>query len=181
MELWTAMIAEFDYFVATNLIIKGNHFFKDCFIEGTVDFIFGSGKSLYLNTELHVLGNNEMTVITTQARDSASEDTGYSFVHCNITGTENGTYLGRAWRISPRVVFAYTSMSEVITPASWNNKNRSECDSTMFYGEYKCSGPGSSMVGRVKYTKQLGNKSNLSSALANIQGSKWLLPPNPKV
>ncbi|BBN69942.1 Pectin lyase-like superfamily protein, partial [Prunus dulcis] len=91
---------------------KGNHFFKDCFIEGTVDFIFGSGKSLYLNTELHVLGNNEMTVITAQARDSASEDTGYSFPHCNITGTGNGTYLGRAWRTSPRVVFAYTSMSE---------------------------------------------------------------------
>ena len=27
---------------------RGNHFFKDFFIEGTVDFIFGSGKSLYL-------------------------------------------------------------------------------------------------------------------------------------
>lgn len=27
---------------------KGSHFFKDCHIEGTVDFIFGSGKSLYL-------------------------------------------------------------------------------------------------------------------------------------
>ena len=75
-----------------------------------------------------MLGNNEMTVITAQARDSASEDTGYSFLHCNITGTGNGTYLGRAWRTSPRVVFAYTSMSEVITPAGWNNKNRPERD-----------------------------------------------------
>ncbi|VVA39763.1 PREDICTED: pectinesterase, partial [Prunus dulcis] len=80
------------------------------------------------NTELHVLGTNEMTVITAQARASASKDTGYSFVHCNITGTGNGTYLGRAWRISPRVVFAYTSMSEVITPAGWNNRNRAERD-----------------------------------------------------
>ncbi|CAL9024302.1 unnamed protein product [Prunus brigantina] len=220
------VIAESDYFVAANLIIKnsspkpdgkrvgeqalalrvsgnksalfncrvigfqdtlcddkGNHFFKDCFIEGTVDFIFGSGKSLYLNTELHVLGNNEMTVITAQARDSASEDTGYSFVHCNITGTGNGTYLGRAWRISPRVVFAYTSMSEVITPAGWNNKNRPERDGTVFYGEHKCSGPGSSMVGRVKYTKQL-NEEQVKPFLnlGFIQGSKWLLPPpNPKV
>lgn len=28
--------------------IKGKHLFKDCYIEGTVDFIFGSGQSLYL-------------------------------------------------------------------------------------------------------------------------------------
>lgn len=27
---------------------KGNHFFKDCYVEGSVDFIFGSGKSIYL-------------------------------------------------------------------------------------------------------------------------------------
>lgn len=27
---------------------RGNHFFKNCYIEGTVDFIFGSGKSIYL-------------------------------------------------------------------------------------------------------------------------------------
>lgn len=26
----------------------GNHFFKDCYIEGTFDFIFGSGTSMYL-------------------------------------------------------------------------------------------------------------------------------------
>jgi hypothetical protein len=27
---------------------RGNHLFKSCYIEGTVDFIFGSGTSLYL-------------------------------------------------------------------------------------------------------------------------------------
>lgn len=27
---------------------RHNHFFKDCLIQGTVDFIFGSGTSLYL-------------------------------------------------------------------------------------------------------------------------------------
>lgn len=27
---------------------KGKHFFKDCFIQGTVDFIFGEARSIYL-------------------------------------------------------------------------------------------------------------------------------------
>lgn len=27
---------------------SGRHLFKDCQIQGTVDFIFGNGKSLYL-------------------------------------------------------------------------------------------------------------------------------------
>ncbi|KAL0298291.1 UNVERIFIED_CONTAM: Pectinesterase 1 [Sesamum radiatum] len=27
---------------------RGKHFFKDCYVEGTVDFIFGSGQSLYV-------------------------------------------------------------------------------------------------------------------------------------
>lgn len=35
-------------FKNTLLDDKGRHFFKDCYIEGTDDFIFGDGRSLYL-------------------------------------------------------------------------------------------------------------------------------------
>ncbi|KAK0599164.1 hypothetical protein LWI29_002871 [Acer saccharum] len=67
------------------------------YIEGTVDFIFGRGKSIYLNTQLHMLQDNGMTVITAQARDSPAEDVGYSFVHCQVTGIGNMTYLVLEW------------------------------------------------------------------------------------
>lgn len=26
---------------------RGRHYFKDCYIQGSIDFIFGNGKSLY--------------------------------------------------------------------------------------------------------------------------------------
>ncbi|KAB2598399.1 pectinesterase 63 [Pyrus ussuriensis x Pyrus communis] len=157
---------------------RGNHLFKDCYIEGTVDFIWGSGKSLYLNTELHVLGDNGITVITAQARDSDSEDTGYSFVHCKITGTGIGTYLGRAWRARPQVVYAYTNMTKVVNPAGWSNDNHSERDKTVSYGEYKCMGPGSSKNNKRNLSKELTDEqAKRFISLGYIQGSKWLLPP----
>ena len=42
----------------------GNHFFKDCYVEGTFDFIFGSGTSLYLvRTIIHFMMSSLSFVI----------------------------------------------------------------------------------------------------------------------
>ncbi|KAF8008806.1 hypothetical protein BT93_K2451 [Corymbia citriodora subsp. variegata] len=157
---------------------RGFHFFKDCYIEGTVDFIFGSGTSLYLNTDLRVLGDAGLTVITAQARESSAEDTGYSFVHGSVNGTGNGTFLGRAWRDSSRVTFSYTDMTSVVNPLGWSNNFHPERDSTVAFAEYKCSGPGSNPAGRAKFTKQLSDaEAQTYTSLSYIVGSKWLLPP----
>ncbi|KAK1565694.1 hypothetical protein Q3G72_032727 [Acer saccharum] len=158
---------------------KGVHFFKDCYIEGTVDFIFGRGKSIYLNTQLHVLGDKDITVITAQARDSLAEDVGYSFVHCQITGTGKRTYLGRAWMPYPRVIFAYTSMTDVVLPVAWDEERKhSERCATVYFAEYKCNGAGANMIGRAKFTKKLTDAQvRPFLTLGYIQGSKWLLPP----
>ncbi|KAG6648999.1 hypothetical protein I3843_07G179200 [Carya illinoinensis] len=159
---------------------RGKHFFKDCYIEGSVDFIFGSGTSLYMNITLNVLGDGGFSVIAAQAREFADE-TGYSFVHCSVSGTGSGTYLGRAWMNRPRVIYAYTIMSGVVSPVGWSDNFHKERDGTVFYGEYKNSGPGASVSGRAKYTKQLNEfEAQPFISLGFIQGSSWLLPP-PKV
>ncbi|TXG50867.1 hypothetical protein EZV62_023391 [Acer yangbiense] len=157
---------------------NGVHFFRDCYIEGTVDFIFGGGKSLYLNTQLHVLGDKDVTtVITAQARDSVAEDVGYSFVHCHVTGTGKNTYLGRAWMPYPRVVFAYTSMTDVVLPVAWDENSRPERRQTVYFAEYKCNGAGANMSGRAKFSRQLTDAQvRPYLTLGYIQGSKWLLP-----
>ncbi|KAG8475932.1 hypothetical protein CXB51_032968 [Gossypium anomalum] len=103
---------------------RGNHFFKDCHIRGTVDFIFGSGTSLYLNSKIFMEGDlegdPEMAVITAQVKESSSENTGYSFMHGKITGTANDVFLGRAWKSSPRVVYSYTEMDEIVHLGGWS-------------------------------------------------------------
>lgn len=160
---------------------RGFHFFKDCYVEGTVDFIFGRGTSLYLNSEMHVVDDKGLRVITAQGRNSPTDTSGYSFVHCKITGSGTGIYLGRAWMAAPKVVYAYTEMGNVVNPEGWSNNFQPERSKTVFYGEYKCTGPGASTDHRVKYTKKLTDaEAQKFLVLDYIQGSQWLLPP-PKV
>ncbi|KAK8676127.1 hypothetical protein V6N13_034181 [Hibiscus sabdariffa] len=160
---------------------RGNHFFKDYNIRGTVDFIFGSGKSLYLNSEIYVEADPKFTVITAQARESESEDTGYSFVHGKVTGDAKGAFLGRAWKSSPRVVYAYSEMSKVVNPAGWSHNSQPERAKTVFYGEYKCTGEGAGPSGREPFAKQLTEKEvQPFISLDFIGATKWLLPP-PKI
>lgn len=82
---------------------------------------------------MHVLGNEGLRVITAQARELTSEDQGYSFVHCSITGDGKGTFLGRAWKARPLVVFAYTNMGSVVDPAGWSDNFHPDRDRYVGY------------------------------------------------
>lgn len=83
--------------------------------------------SLFLIT--NVLQNCELRVLpsaggslTAQKRLSLSEDTGYSFVNCKVTGSGPASvYLGRAWGPYSRVVFAFTEFANIINPVGWYN------------------------------------------------------------
>ncbi|XP_052878946.1 putative pectinesterase 63 [Gossypium arboreum] len=166
---------------------RGNYFFKDFHIRGTIDFIFGSGTSLYLKSGMHNSeifmerdpeGDPKSAVITAQARESSSEDTGYSFVHGRITGTAKDLFLGRAWMSCPRVVYYYTEMDEIVHPGGWSSNCQPERADTVYYGEYKCTGKGVTLATREKLVKQLSDAdAQLFLALDYVEGTKWLLPP----
>ncbi|KAK4353871.1 hypothetical protein RND71_026065 [Anisodus tanguticus] len=157
---------------------SGKHFFKDCYIEGTVDFIFGNGKSLYLNTEMHVIPGEAMAMVTAHARAADNVDSGYSFVHCTVTGTGKTAYLGRAWKPFSKVVFSYSDLSDVVHPEGWSDFGKKEFDSSVYYGEYNNKGAGATPERRVGYVKKLSDEeAKPFISLAYIEGSKWLLPP----
>ncbi|KAE9464509.1 hypothetical protein C3L33_03597, partial [Rhododendron williamsianum] len=97
----------------------GRHYYKDCYIEGSVDFIFGNGLSLFEGCHVHAIA--QLTgAVTAQGRGSILEDTGFSFVNCKVTGS-GALYLGRAWGPFSRVVFAFTYMDNIIMPKGWYN------------------------------------------------------------
>nr|GMC85693.1 pectinesterase 1-like [Ipomoea batatas] len=120
------VIVEADYFTAVNLNI--------------------------LNTELHVLDG----VITAQARHTNAEDTGYSFVHCKITGHKEAGFLGRGWMAFSRVIYAYTEMTDAVRPLGWHGvPGKPHYGGTTYFGEYKNTGPGAKMDGRPNFAKKM--------------------------
>ena len=73
------------------------HVFNDCYIEGHVDFIFGTASAVFENCTIHSKGQG---YVTAHFRTSTEENTGFVFHRCRLTGenTGAGVYLGRPWR-----------------------------------------------------------------------------------
>ncbi|CAO2830541.1 unnamed protein product [Amaranthus hypochondriacus] len=151
----------------------GRHYFKECYIQGSVDFVFGNGRSLYDSCYLHAVSNN-YGAVTAQKRESFLEETGFSFFHCKVSGS-GALYLGRAWGSFSRVVFAYTYMDKIIAPGGWYDWGDKNRDMTVFYGQYKCTGPGAEFGGRVSWAKEL-TKEEAQPFISTdfIDGDDWL-------
>ncbi|CAH8295783.1 unnamed protein product [Eruca vesicaria subsp. sativa] len=78
----------------------------------------------------------------------------------------------------PKVIYAFTEMSSVVNPSGWRENFQRAYDKTVFYGEYKCFGPGSHQEKRVPYTQDVDqNEVRPFLTLGYIKGSTWLLPP----
>ncbi|XVF49094.1 hypothetical protein PTKIN_Ptkin03bG0240900 [Pterospermum kingtungense] len=151
----------------------GRHYYKDCYLEGSVDFIFGNALSLFEGCHVHAIAR--LTgALTAQGRGSILDDTGFSFVNCKVTGS-GALYLGRAWGPFSRVVFAYTYMDNIIIPKGWYNWGDPNREMTVFYGQYKCTGPGASFAGRVSWSRELTDEeAKPFISLSFIDGSEWI-------
>ncbi|XP_043710094.1 putative pectinesterase 11 [Telopea speciosissima] len=156
----------------------GRHYYNNSYIQGATDFICGNAASLFEKCHLHSLSEGT-GAITAQRRESPSENTGFTFLGCKITGV--GTcVLGRPWGDYSRVVFAMTYMSSSVLPQGWDDWGRSSTHSSVYYGENKCYGPGAASSGRVKWSRRLSDeevKPYLTKDM--IGGRDWLRPiPN---
>ncbi|KAJ0078861.1 hypothetical protein Patl1_23803 [Pistacia atlantica] len=102
---------------------------------------------------------------------------------CNTIGSGD-TFLGRAWRNSLGVIFAYTYMGEHINNQRWLRGMYGESNSNqkkVYYGGYKCMGPGADSTRQAKFAKILSDAEvEPFLSMTYLEGNKWVLPP-PKV
>ncbi|EXB53020.1 putative pectinesterase 29 [Morus notabilis] len=137
---------------------RGRHYFRSCYIEGAVDFIWGNGQSFfqacYTKVTASVLGQGGTAYITAQGRESESESTGFVFHSSAIIGT-GPAFLGRAYRNHSRVVYYNTHMENIIAPLGWDAWFNVGHEGLLTFAEVKCYGAGANTSARVKWEKQL--------------------------
>ena len=134
---------------------QGRELFIDCYVEGTVDFIFGPATCWFENCDIRAIARGYYTAASTPERSPI----GYVFNKCRFSADEavpeGKQLLGRPWRR-----FAYTLLKECeinaqIDPAGWHNWNNPDNELTARYLEYGCTGAGADRSARVGWSREL--------------------------
>ncbi len=145
---------------------ESRQYYKNCYIEGTVDFIFGAAICVFDDCVIFCKNGGYVTAASTPENSQY----GYVFRHCEIKGDapENTFYLGRPWRPYAKVVFLECKMGHMIKPEGWHNWGKASNESSAFYAEYKSKGKGAQPEARVTWSKQLTDKEAKTYTLENI-------------
>lgn len=135
-------------------------YYDECYIEGTVDFIFGWSTAVFNRCHIHSIGNGYITAPSTDK----GQKYGYVFYNCEITANSDvdKVYLSRPWRPYAQAVFIQCNMGKHILPEGWDNWRNKNNEKTVFYAEYKSKGEGANSGKRVAYSKQLKNTEGYS-------------------
>jgi pectinesterase len=144
-------------------------YFYNCYIEGTVDFIFGPATAVFEACTIHSKSNSYVTAAST----TPGKKYGYVFIDCKLTAAPgvDKVYLGRPWRAHARTVFIRSQLGAHIVPAGWENWGNPANEQTAFYAEYKCTGPGAERSGRVKWSKELIDQEAKEYTVEKILGA----------
>ncbi|CAM8895817.1 unnamed protein product [Rhodiola kirilowii] len=174
---------KFDAYQDTLYPHSNRQFYRDCFIIGTVDFIFGNSAAVFQNCNIQprMPMSGQKNTITAQGKSDPNQNTGLSFQNCTITPFNNlgkvETYLGRPWKDYSTTVFMHSFLGSLINPKGWLPWTGTSAPSTIFYGEFQNVGPGASTKNRVQWkglrtmTAAIANKFTVDSFIA---GSKWI-------
>ena len=128
-------------------------YYEDCYIEGTVDFIFGWSTAVFNRCHIHSKTKGYVTAPSTDQ----GQKYGYVFYDCRLTADEGVTdvYLSRPWRPYAQAVFVRCDLGGHILPAGWNNWGKESNEKTAFYAEYQSRGAGANPQARAPFSHKL--------------------------
>ena len=142
-------------------------YFRNCWIEGTTDFIFGASTCWFEECTILSKKNSYVTAASTPEW----EKFGYVFNNCRLIHNEDAVkvYLGRPWRSFAKTVFINCELGDHIVREGWHNWDKPYAEKTTFYAEYGSKGPGAaSKAERVKWSHFLREKDLVEYTPENV-------------
>jgi pectin methylesterase-like acyl-CoA thioesterase len=155
------------YSYQDTVLIEGKVYFKDCMLEGDVDFIWGTGSVFFQSCELRANDNGGYNVM---ARNNNTRH-GYAFADCKLTRTSAATktqYLGRdAGTGFPyaEIVYLNCTMGSHIADAGWQIRNEMNGTGIVF-AEYKSIDESGNL-------KNVSSRHTLSKQLSTAQATQY--------
>ncbi|CAO3703947.1 unnamed protein product [Rhizopus stolonifer] len=170
----------------------GSGYFKGCYIEGSIDFIWGYGTGYFQGCT--IASNQKGGFITAHNRASSSAAGGFYFNSCTIKATvpsgplastysssmsftsssqfEHTCYLGRPWSQYARVVFMYSTIGSHILPAGWSSWSTSDARTgNVIFGEYSNSGSSAWSSSRASFATKLSSSQAGQYTVSKVFGS----------
>jgi len=146
---------------------ESRQYYRNCYVEGTVDFVFGWSTAVFEDCEIVCKGESGYV---TAASTPAEKEFGYVFDNCDILGDDDAEsfYLGRPWRPHARTVVMNSYLGDHVEAAGWHNWGDPDNEGTAFYAEYDNEGPGYRPRDRVDWSHQLSSDEAAAYTLDNV-------------
>ncbi|XVF08444.1 hypothetical protein REPUB_Repub07fG0004300 [Reevesia pubescens] len=178
----------FEGYQDTLYVHSQRQFYKECYIYGTVDFIFGNAAVVLQNCMIYARRpmDKQNIMVTAQGRTDPNQNTGIVIHNSRVMAAADltpvlgsfQTFLGRPWKEYSRTVFMQTYLDSLVDPAGWFEWDGDFALNTLYYGEYKNIGPAASTSRRVKWKgyRVITSATEASKfTVANfIAGRSWL-------
>lgn len=127
--------------------VNGRQYYRNCYICGDIDFIFGSATAYFEHCTLESLRRNAPAGFDTEvpegyvtaASTPEGQTYGYVFSNCDFTSgncPSASVYLGRPWRDFAKTVLINCSLGSHIHPAGFHDWNKTHAHETVFYAEH---------------------------------------------
>jgi pectinesterase len=148
-------------------------YLKNCYLEGTTDFIYGSTTAVFESCKLYSYGGSAITAASTESYIPF----GLVFLKCNISGADGvHTDLGRPWRPYAATAFLNTAMTSVVNARGWNNWGNTANETTARYSEYRNNGDGATITSRPTWIKRLTDAQAATYTVTNILKTTYTNP-----
>lgn len=133
-------------------------YYRDCYIEGEVDFIFGGATAYFEGCTFFSKDvNREINGYVTAPSTPEGQRFGYVMERCRFTGNcpDRTVFLGRPWREWGKTAVLRCHIGPHIRVEGWDDWGKEKARETTYFGEFRCTGPGADRFGRPDWVREL--------------------------